>query len=164
MKTVDNLESLYPRGRNDRGKQRALDEETCLGLVRLREEMPDVTVPFIIKTMKKRNVVPPNTYLPLSTVYRFFHQHNLMRKCATVEDRRKYEAEMPNDIWQSDVLHGPKLIAGDKRRKTYPDSLYYGKARRWSSNNLKREHKTFRQNAGLSAHRRIRTITDDLCR
>jgi len=115
----NNIESLYPRGRNDRGKQRALDEETCLGLVRLREEMPDVTVPFIIKTMKKRDVVSPNTYLPLTTVYRFFHQHNLMRKHTKVEDRRKYEAEMPNDIWQSDVLHGPKLIAGDKRRKTY---------------------------------------------
>jgi transposase InsO family protein len=115
----NNLESLYPSGRNDRGKQRALDEETCLGLIHLREEMPDVTVPFIIKTMKKRDVVPPNTYFPLSTVYRFFHQHNLMKKCATVEDRRKYEAEMPNDIWQSDVLHGPKLIAGDKRHKTY---------------------------------------------
>ena len=59
----NNLESLYPRGRNDRGKQRALDEETCLGLVRLREEMPDVTVPFIIKTMKKRDVVRRKTYL-----------------------------------------------------------------------------------------------------
>jgi putative transposase len=115
----NNLESLYPSTRNDWGKQRALDEETCLGLVRLRKEMPDVSVPFIIKTMKKRNVVSPNIYLPLTTVYRFFNQHNLMRKHTTVEDRRKYEAEMPNDIWQSDVMHGPKLIAGDKRHKTY---------------------------------------------
>ncbi|MDO9528057.1 MAG: DDE-type integrase/transposase/recombinase [Syntrophales bacterium] len=115
----NNLESLYPSTRNDWGKQRALDEETCLGLVRLRKEMPDVSVPFIVKTMKKRGVIPPNTYLPFITVYRFFHQQNLMRKHTTVEDRRKYEAEMPNDIWQSDVMHGPKLIAGDKRHKTY---------------------------------------------
>ena len=115
----NNLESLYPSTRNDWGKQRTLDEETCLGLVRLRKEMPDVSVPFIVKTIKKRGVVPPNAYLPLTTVYRFFHQHNLMRKHTTVEDRRKYEAEMPNDIWQSDVMHGPKLIAGDKRHKTY---------------------------------------------
>jgi transposase InsO family protein len=115
----NNLESLYPRTRNDLGKHRTFDEETCLGLIRMREEMPDVTVPFLIKTMKKRDIVPPNTYLPLTTVYRFFHQHNLMKKHTTVEDRRKYEAEMPNDIWQSDVMHGPKLLAGDKRRKTY---------------------------------------------
>ena len=113
------LESLYPRARKDRGQHRSLDEETCLGLIRLREEMPDVSVPFIIEAMKKRDVVPPNTYLALSTVYRFFHQQNLMRKHTMVKDRRKFEAEMPNDIWQSDVMHGPKLIAGDKRRKTY---------------------------------------------
>jgi len=115
----NNLESLCPSTRNDWGKHRSLDEETCLGLIRLREEMPDVSVPFIIETIKKRDVVPQNTYLPLSTVYRFFHQNNLMRKHTMVKDRRKYEAEMPNDIWQSDVMHGPKLIAGDKRRKTY---------------------------------------------
>jgi putative transposase len=113
------LESLHPKSRNDAGKQRVLDKETSLGLIRLREEMPDVTVPFIIKTMKKRNLVPPNTYLPLTTAYRFFHQNNLMRKHTKVEDRRKYEAEMPNDIWQSDVMHGPKLITGAKKCKTY---------------------------------------------
>jgi len=115
----NNLESLYPRSRKDRGKQRALDEDTCLALIRLRQEMPNVTVPFILKTMKKRDIVPPNTYLPLTTVYRLFHQHNLMTKQAVVQDRRKYEAEMPNDIWQSDVMHGPKLTALGKLRKTY---------------------------------------------
>jgi len=119
QKTGNNLESLYPRTRKDLGKHRSLDEETCLGLIRLREEMPDVSVPFIIETIKKRDVVPQNTCLPLSTVYRFFHQHNLMRKHTMVKDRRKFEAEMPNDIWQSDVMHGPKLIVGDKNRKTY---------------------------------------------
>ena len=119
QKTGNNLESLYPRTRKDLGKHRALDEETCLGLIRLREEMPDVSVPFIIEAIKKRDVIPPNTYLALSTVYRFFHQHNLMRKHTKVKDRRKFEAEMPNDIWQSDVMHGPKLIVGDKKRKTY---------------------------------------------
>jgi len=35
-------------------------------------------------------------------------------------DRRKFEAESPNDMWQSDVMHGPKLeIGGERRRKTY---------------------------------------------
>ena len=113
------LESLYPKDRCDRGKQRALDEETCLVLMRLRQEFPDETVPFIIKTMKKRDIVPQNTYLPLSTVYRFFHQKDLMRKRPMIEDRRKFEAQMPNDIWQSDVMHGPRLFIDGKTKKTY---------------------------------------------
>jgi transposase InsO family protein len=35
-------------------------------------------------------------------------------------DRRKFEAEYPNDLWQSDVMHGPKLQVGTERaRKVY---------------------------------------------
>ncbi len=113
------LESLYPKGRNDKGKQRALNQEISLALIRIRQEYPDGTVPFIIKTIKGREIVPPNTYLPLSTVYRFFHQNNLMRKRSMNEDRRRYEAQMPNDIWQSDVMHGPRLDVDGKNRKTY---------------------------------------------
>jgi hypothetical protein len=35
------------------------------------------------------------------------------------EDRRKFEAELANDIWQSDVMHGPRVKVGDKMRKAY---------------------------------------------
>jgi hypothetical protein len=34
-------------------------------------------------------------------------------------DRRKFEAELPNDLWQSDVMHGPKLRVGNTLKKTY---------------------------------------------
>lgn len=113
------VESLYPKGRNDRGKQRALDSELAMGLMRMREEYPQGTVPFIIKKMKERKIVPLNSYLPLSTVYRFFHQNNLMKQRQAPEDRRRYEAQLPNDIWQSDVMHGPRLYADGKHKKTY---------------------------------------------
>lgn len=111
------LESLYPKGRNDKGASRVLDDETCLILRRLREEMPDVTVPFILKTMKERKLAPKR--LSQSTVYRFFHEQDLMKKSALPEDRRKFEAENPNDMWQSDVMHGPHLEVDGKKRKTY---------------------------------------------
>lgn len=113
------VESLYPKGRNDKGKSRALNQEISLALIRIRQEYPDGTIPFIIKTIKGRGIIPPNTYLPLSTVYRFYHQNNLMRKRSMNEDRRRYEAQMPNDIWQSDVMHGPRLDVDGKNRKTY---------------------------------------------
>ncbi len=34
-------------------------------------------------------------------------------------DRRKFEAELPNDLWQSDVMHGPKVDVHGKMRKSY---------------------------------------------
>jgi len=113
------LESLYPKGRSDRGQQRSLDKETCLELTQMRHEFPNETVPFILKTMKKRGFIPQNKDLSLTTIYRFFHQNNLMRKTTMNKDRRKFEAQMPNDIWQSDVMHGPRLLIDGKNKKTY---------------------------------------------
>jgi transposase InsO family protein len=55
-----------------------------------------------------------------STVYRFLHQQNLMNLTEHKPvDRRKFEAELPDDIWQSDVMHGPKVDVDGMMRKAY---------------------------------------------
>ncbi|MBW2648139.1 MAG: transposase, partial [Deltaproteobacteria bacterium] len=70
--------------------------------------------------MKHRGIVAPGRELPLSTVYRFLHCHNLMRRDGGApEDRRRYESELPNDMWQSDVMHGPMVTVGDRTKKSY---------------------------------------------
>jgi transposase InsO family protein len=114
------LSSLEPRQRKDRGVVRAIDDETALNLIRLRKELTAVPVPFFIETALKRGLIAPQGQPGLTTVYRFLHEHNLMpcgKPCA--EDRRKFEAELPNDIWQSDVLHGPAVQIDNKTRKSY---------------------------------------------
>jgi len=119
-KSGGDIKSLYPQSRSDRGKARAMDEETSLSLIRLREEMPKATVPRLIRKMKQRRLFSPDVHLNLSTVYRFLHQQNLMNhNKSKPEDRRRFEAELPNDIWQSDVMHGPRVKIGNKMRKSY---------------------------------------------
>jgi transposase InsO family protein len=114
------LEALYPLDRTDQGRVRALDEETSLALLELRRQLPRMPVPELIRLMHRRQLATAGTHLSQSTVYRFFHQHGLMGKeLATPVDRRKFEAELPNDLWQSDIMHGPLLLGGDKRRKSY---------------------------------------------
>ena len=114
------LESLYPKGRQDNGKTRALDEETGLALLNLRRQLPRVPVTELIRIMRERQLVTSGMHLSQSTAYRFLHQHQLMDNAQKVpQDRRKFEAELPNDLWQSDVMHGPLLQCGDKRRKAY---------------------------------------------
>jgi putative transposase len=114
------LEALYPKDRSDIGKSRAIDNETGLNLIHLRKEMPDATVPVVIRVMKERNLLVPGKDLKPSTVYRFLHAQNLMRPPgAHIQDRRKFEAELPNDIWQSDVMHGPMVRVGERQRKSY---------------------------------------------
>ena len=114
------LKSLYPKDRSDQGKTRAMDQETCLALIRLRSEMPALTVPQLIEQMDRQQRAAPGSVLNNSTVYRFLHEQNLMSpQLKNPVDRRKFEAELPNDLWQSDVMHGPKVDADGRMRKTY---------------------------------------------
>lgn len=114
------LESLYPQDRSDQGKARALDEETLSALLRLRKEFPKATAKKLISLMQGRGWVSPGIVLNYSSVYRALHQHGLMKlPQAAPEDRRKFEAELPNDLWQSDCMHGPMVEHQGKRKKTY---------------------------------------------
>ena len=114
------LESLYPKERKDNGKTRALDEETGLALTALRRQLPKVPVLELTRIMHERQLVTRGITLNLSTTYRFLHQQQLMGPAQQIPtDRRKFEAELPNDLWQSDVMHGPLLQCGTKRRKAY---------------------------------------------
>ena len=113
------LESLYPKDREDRAKSRAIDERTAENLIALRKSMPRVTVPMLIKLMEKRRLVRPGTRLKATTVYRFLHNHKLMKPHSGYPDRRKFEAELPNDLWQSDVMHGPLVVAEPRKKKSY---------------------------------------------
>jgi len=114
------LESLSPRDRSDQGKSRALSEETACALTALRKEFPEAPVTFVIRQMGKRGLGAARGTLPRSTVYRFLHQQGLMDLAqARTQDRRKFEAELPNDLWQSDAMHGPMVEVEGKKRKTY---------------------------------------------
>lgn len=113
------LESLYPRRRSDRGRSRSIDEETALALVRLRQERPGLAVEKLIEEMQTRALITPGVVLRPSTVYRLLRHKGGASNRPSPVDRRRFEAELPNDIWQSDVMHGPSVLASKKKRKSY---------------------------------------------
>lgn len=113
------LESLYPADRNDKKKSRVIDEQTAGNLIAVRKSMPAVTVPELIATMHQRRLITPGTHLKTTTVYRFLHNQQLMKPAIACVDRRKFEAELPNDLWQSDVMHGPLVAAEPRQKKSY---------------------------------------------
>jgi len=114
------LESLSNQDRSDSGSTRAIDEETGLALIRLRQELPKAPVIRLIQEMRKRTLVAPGANLNRTTVYRFLKRNGLMEKNRSMpQDRRRFEAELPNDLWQCDVMHGPMVEHQGKRRKTY---------------------------------------------
>jgi len=116
----DRLEALLPQDRTDQGCVRAIDDETGLAILRLRQELPKIPVPELNRILHQRQLVAGGHTISQTTLYRFLHQHQLMHKEAPKGcDRRKFEAELPNDMWQSDVMHGPHVTIGQKQRKSY---------------------------------------------
>ena len=114
------LESLYPKGRRDRGKSRAVGQDTAQGLLALRKELPELTLPVFMREAKQRKIILPGMRVTYSTLYRFLQSEGMLKKPSSVpEDRRRFEAEYPNDLWQSDVMHGPYVEVEGKQRKTY---------------------------------------------
>ncbi len=113
------LEALYPQERSDRGLGRSMSEDTALALLKLKEKMPEASVPLLIEKMKTKGLLPAGEKLPQTSVYRLLHRHALMTPLAAKKDRRKFEAEFPNDLWQSDAMHGPMIKTEQKRKKSY---------------------------------------------
>lgn len=118
-KSNNNIESLYPKERKDKGHLRSIDEETGRSLLELRKELPDASVALLISEMKQRGLIVSESDLKTSTVYRILSQAALRAKPSGGNDCRKFEAELPNDLWQSDVMHGPRIEINGKYRKTY---------------------------------------------
>jgi transposase InsO family protein len=116
-KSGGKIQSLYPGKRSDRGRARKLDEETICAIIKARKQRADISVPMLVEDLKNQLIVPRR--MGLTTVYRLLHQNGLMQNQSAAQDRRKYEAELPNDIWQSDVMHGPMVMVNERRRKTY---------------------------------------------
>ena len=116
------LEALYPQERCDRGKTRAIDPETAQGLIALRKEMPAVLLPTLLQEAHGRKIILPGMKVTYSALYRLLLAEGLLHKVpgdGDPQDRRRFEADNPNDLWQSDIMHGPYVTVEDKQRKAY---------------------------------------------
>ena len=113
------FEALYPKTRADRGQPRRLPPEVAEGLVTLKTEQPALSVRALIKAAHERGVDHP---LAPSTVHRLLSREGLLDKHPgdpTPADRRRFAYRDAGELWMSDVMHGPKVTDGRRRRKTF---------------------------------------------
>ena len=102
------LEGLVPKTRKDKGKYRKLDVTLRLAIIEAKKENSRLTVPALIKKLRHKKLISMEEWVNLSSVYRFLKQENLSSLNKDATDRRHFEAELANEIWQSDILHGPQ--------------------------------------------------------
>ena len=113
------VESLKPHPRADRGHSRVVDGDTEAALVALRREMPAVSLPVLVKLARSRHIIPADRTPSKDSLYRLFKRHGLDKDMRLPTDRRRFETELVNDLWQSDCMHGPRVIHEGKLRKSY---------------------------------------------
>ena len=113
------FEALYPKTRADRGQPRRLPPEVAELLLSLKTAPPALSVNALIGTARERGVDHP---LAPSTVHRLLAREGLLDKRPgdpVATDRRRFAFRDAGERWMSDVMHGPKVADGRRRRKTF---------------------------------------------
>lgn len=114
------IASLHPEEREDKGQVRAVDSETMQALLLLRKELGGATLHVILREARKRKLLPPDFRASPATLYRIFDKAGPVgRTTPKHQDRRRFEEGAANLLWQSDALHGPKVLVGDRLRKAF---------------------------------------------
>ncbi|MHC4338011.1 MAG: DDE-type integrase/transposase/recombinase [Planctomycetota bacterium] len=120
---VKGFDGLKPKSRSDAGKPRAIPHQAWEKACALKREAPARSVRKIIQIMEAHNIIQPGQ-IKASTLSRHFKEHGLDRKSLKADPQvfRRFEAERPNQIWQSDIMYGPYLPdpqQPERNKRTY---------------------------------------------
>lgn len=116
------FESLRPQARADLGQSRAMPREVADLILSIKEERPALSVQLVIREAMASGKVPGGLPLAASTVHRLLAKAGLMAKDPgqpSSKDHRRFVFEKAGDLWMSDVMHGPAVTVGGKKRKAY---------------------------------------------
>ena len=116
------FESLKPKPRKDAGQSRALPREVADLLLTLKDDHPEFSVRLVIAKALATGKVPEEVELKPTTVHRLLSSHGLMHPDDAApgeKDRRRFAFAKAGEMWMSDVMHGPAVAVGNKKRKAY---------------------------------------------
>ena len=119
------LDGLRDKPRPRRGSS-AMTDELVEYACALKREVPERTLDRIILIMEAMRVAEPGQ-VRRSTLHRRLKAEGLSARASRVSDAQdldRFEADAPNDIWQSDMLTGPWLPDPDRPGKVRRAYLY----------------------------------------
>lgn len=120
----DGIQALEPSPRVDRGHSK-IDLEVQTALLAAKREKPRRSLNTLVDLMERQGRVAQGS-LPRSSVHRLLKAHGLSRPTGAASEpieRRRFVAAHAGDLWQGDVMHGPKIPVAGHLRKVYLVSL-----------------------------------------
>ncbi|MCK5883596.1 MAG: DDE-type integrase/transposase/recombinase [Bacteriovoracaceae bacterium] len=122
-KSGKQIDGLLPKNRKDKGVSKSLSPTLRIAIKEMKKDHPSYTVPVIIRKLKQLKLIESDEDINKRTIYTFLKNEKLTSLNTGAEDRRKFEASAPNEIWQGDVMHGPRAWIKGVNRKTYLNAL-----------------------------------------
>ena len=117
------FEGLKPGPRADAGRSRAIPEEVQELLLKLRAERPDASLDSLIRAVHLSGRFAPTLRLSRSSVHRLFAAQGAPapEASSTEPDALAFTYPHVNDLWTSDLMHGPRLLVPGRKDggKTY---------------------------------------------
>ncbi len=111
------LDALEHVDRSDRGRTHIRGELQDL-LLTLKRENPRRSIRRLIKILVRLKKAGAGE-LTKSSVQRFLKHHGLSKRASEPRERRTFRHREPGGFWMGDVLHGPRVIAEGRLRKSY---------------------------------------------
>jgi len=106
-KESGNLESLYPKTRIDRGVSRVMDCDTQEAIIEYKKKEENRYIPLtsLIEKAQENEILSKTEKISMDAVYRLIDKADLSFSKEAKEDRRRFECEYPNEMWQMDFMH-----------------------------------------------------------
>lgn len=117
------FDGLKPTMRSDAGQSHAIPEDVQEHLITFRKERPSASVESVMKAVELSGRVPQCVQLRRSTVYRLLSRMAPATPASPTgePDALAFTYPLANDLWTSDLMHGPRLLVPGRRdgSKTY---------------------------------------------
>jgi transposase InsO family protein len=116
-----NIDGLKPQPRSDRGSSRVIADDLGEQIVNRRTENPHLSVMLFYDLLAKEGVLL-RSKVSYHSLYRFLRNKGLAKPIlddVTPKDRKKFAFDEVNRMWQGDMMVGPKVLVGGKKRQSF---------------------------------------------
>jgi len=115
------LDALKPRPRGDRGGSRKIGEELGERIMEKKKIYPKAPNTIIYELLIKDGTLDP-AKISISSLYRYLKSQPLNSTAVTRDEEKemkRFSHEYINQLTQTDLMYGPYIKDGKKRKQTY---------------------------------------------